>query len=417
MREHVLRRQVVEEMHLRRWPHLEPQGEVIQIVWIVSPTEREKELTLLKTGLAEGLEPPAPQDRHFSGELYNGVHLAWERHTEGSSVTAFFSGTDGDRDFAKVREWMERFPGQVVRATHINILPDEAAAEAMLQGMPFGKAELVSSRLAGGSRFWSDFRIHDGNYGRVVIASNGCDPVALSRSVQQLQELGNYRNMALLALPEVREQWTELDGVEERLRQFAAEVSDPDSRDDMLLEQVSGLSLELTNLSNRIGYRLDATKAYAELVGERLDDLQPEPISGYHSLRDFARRRFLPAVRTCAAYRERLDKLTARSADLTALLRARVETRIENQNAKLLESMERRAAQQLRLQQLVEGLSIVAISYYGVNLLAYVLKGAAHALPLGDVDLVIALSVPVTMVVIWLFMRLAKRKLLDDPDP
>lgn len=122
-------------------------------------------------------------------------------------------------------------------------------------------------------------------------------------------------------------------------------------------------------------------------------------------------------MRTCAAYRERLDKLIGRSADLTALLRARVETRIENQNARLLESMERRAAQQLRLQQLVEGLSIVAISYYGVGLLAYVLKGAAHAVPLGDVDLVLALSVPVTMALIWLFMRLAKRRLLNDPDP
>lgn len=59
----------------------------------------------------------------------------------------------------------------------------------------------------------------------------------------------------------------------------------------------------------------------------------------------------------------------------------------------------------------------MAISYYGVGLLAYVLKGAAHAVPLGDVDIVIALSVPVTMVVIWLFMRLAQRRLLDDPDP
>ena len=52
--------------------------------------------------------------------------------------------------------------------------------------------------------------------------------------------------------------------------------------------------------------------------------------------------------------KERLDKLTGRAADLTALLRARIETRIENQNAQLLESMERRAEAQLRLQQLVD---------------------------------------------------------------
>lgn len=294
MREHVLRRQVVEEMHLRRWPQLPAQGEVVQIAWIVGQDEREKELRLLRTGLSEGTAPPVLQDRHYSGRLYNGTPFAWERHTEGSSVTVFFTGEHSDKEFAKVREWMERFPGQVVRATHIDIVPDEQAAEPALAAIAFRRGEMVSSRLTGGVRFWSDFRIHEGNYGRVVIAANGSDPAALSRTVQQLQELGNYRNMALLALPEVREKWTELDGVEERLRQFAAEVSDPDSRDDMLLEQVSGLSLELTNLSNRIGYRLDATKAYAELVGERLDDLQPEPLEGYHSLRDFARRGFCP---------------------------------------------------------------------------------------------------------------------------
>jgi hypothetical protein len=40
---------------------------------------------------------------------------------------------------------------------------------------------------------------------------------------------------------------------------------------------------------------------------------------------------------------------------------------------RLLRSMERSSSLQLRLQQLVEGLSVVALSYYGISLIGYML--------------------------------------------
>ena len=45
----------------------------------------------------------------------------------------------------------------------------------------------------------------------------------------------------------------------------------------------------------------------------------------------------------------------------------------------VLESMSRRAAAQLRLQQTVEGLSLAAITYYIVGLVGYAAKGAKAA--------------------------------------
>jgi uncharacterized membrane-anchored protein len=54
------------------------------------------------------------------------------------------------------------------------------------------------------------------------------------------------------------------------------------------------------------------------------------------------------------------------------------------QNQALLESMDRRADLQLRLQKTVEGLSVVAISYYAVNLVVYLVGPLAE--PLGDVE-------------------------------
>lgn len=416
MREHPFRRQVIEEMHLRRWPPLTAPGFMIQVMRIVSAEEREGERAQIQAALDDAADTISPGARHLMGKFAPGVSFTYERHTEGSSMAIFISPEVADEDRDAARSWVESLPGLVVRATEISIVANEAAAQEVIPQLGLRRIDTASCRTDDGICFWSDYLLHENGFGRLIVAACGADPVTLSRRVKQVQELGNYRNMALLGLPAVREQWPELDEIERKLSAFAQSVSDPNTRDDALLEDVSNLSLELATLNNAIGYRLDATKAYATLVTERLEDLGTSPVPNFQSLTDFVRRRFLPAERTCAAHYARLQRLTNRAADVTALLRARVETRIKNQNALLLESMERRATMQLRLQQLVEGLSIVAISYYAIGLLAYVFKGMAHVVPFGDLELVMGLSVPPVMLVIWRVMRIAKRRVIGEID-
>ena len=62
-------------------------------------------------------------------------------------------------------------------------------------------------------------------------------------------------------------------------------------------------------------------------------------------------------------------------ARATQLLSTRVDVTRERQNQAVLESMNRRAKMQLRLQQTVEGLSVVAITYYLSSLVGYLAKG------------------------------------------
>ncbi len=71
--------------------------------------------------------------------------------------------------------------------------------------------------------------------------------------------------------------------------------------------------------------------------------------------------------------------------------------------------MERRARLQLRLQQTVEGLSVVAISYYLVGLVAYLAKAAkSRGLPV-DPDLVAGLAVPAVLLIVWLGVKRIRR--------
>ncbi len=98
---------------------------------------------------------------------------------------------------------------------------------------------------------------------------------------------------------------------------------------------------------------------------------------------------------TSAAARQ--VSLSERVARATQLLSTRVDVTRERQNQAVLESMNRRAAAQLRLQQTVEGLSVAAITYYVVGLIGYGAKGLkALGVPL-EPEVVTAISIPIVL--------------------
>jgi uncharacterized membrane-anchored protein len=422
MREHALRRQVVGEMHLRRWPPLRAPMNMVQLLRLVDEPDREAERLALMCLPGGGEAQVSAGGGHVAGSLPGGCHFSWERHSEASSLTLFLGNPDGqlfldpdaDAAVAQVLAWAEALPGAVIRATRIHIAETEAEIEAtILPQIGFHPSELVSCRIGAGARLWSDFRIGAQGYGSVFLAANGQTQGDLSRLVQRLQELGNYRNLALLGLPLAQSNWPRLNLAVRRLQGLGEDVLRDDERDDDLLQRISGLSTELMAIATTSNFRMSATAAYARLVDERLHDLAVAPIAGFPSLVDFTQRRFLPAVRTCAYFTEREAQLSLRCAQFTSLLRARIETRIESQNARLLASMEQSAARQLRLQQLVEGLSVVAVSYYVIGLAAYLLKGAEVIWPgLPAPVLIGALTLPVVLL-IWAAMKRIKARLLE----
>ncbi len=73
--------------------------------------------------------------------------------------------------------------------------------------------------------------------------------------------------------------------------------------------------------------------------------------------------------------------------------------------------MDRRAQLQLRLQQTVEGLSVVAISYYLVGLAGYRFKALKEAGVLVDVDIATGVSVPIVLALVWLALRRLRKRL------
>lgn len=412
--EHEQRREVVAEMHLRRWPKVVAPCRIVQFVRVVDPGDRERELGAVRHALGT---PGADNPRHLAGMIGQGVSFTWERHSEASTLTLFVAADASAEAETAATGWALGLPGKVLRATRLIVLASEAEAEAALADCGFAEGELVTCRLcpdgeAGSARIWSDFRLRADGFGLIVVAAGAMPAPTLSRTLQRLQELGNYRNLALLGLPIAREGWSELDRIERALDAINLALTRPEMTDDALMKQVFDLWGTLIAQVSTSTYRMDATQAYAAIVEERLAELDIRACPGHLSLADFTQRRFLPAVRTCAAYARRAEALVQRTGQVVALLRTRIETRIENQNGRLLASMESSASRQLRLQQLVEGLSVVAVSYYALGIVGKVLEGIGEVLPGVHVHLWTGLAAPVVVLGVWSAIRWQKRRIL-----
>ena len=122
------------------------------------------------------------------------------------------------------------------------------------------------------------------------------------------------------------------------------------------------------------------------------------------------RRRWDPAMRTVRAAEARLALLSERAMRAGRLLSTQVEVARSAQNQAILKSMDRRADLQLRLQHTVEGLSVVAISYYAVGLAVNMLAPLAEPLGLGRGGVAAGLT-PLVVLAVWLALRRVRARL------
>jgi uncharacterized membrane-anchored protein len=419
LKNHPLRARVVSEMHMRRMPALSAPCQMVQVIRIIDAQDHGRERT--HAAAMPGVTRPEAQlaARHISGTAPGGIEYMWERHSEATTSTVIFPRKRAADLFAELQDdsaamgWLTEAPGGVLRAVRVGIVEGEADAETIAREVGFSETDLVSCRI-GKVRIWSDFLLHGDGFGRLLVAANGLSPLDLGRLVQRVQELGNYRNMALLGLPMAQEKGREVGDAEAAIVEIAARMAHGEG-DRALLDELSALASRVTSLTAATAYRMSATAAYTSIATDRLAQLPCTAIEGYITLEEFTERRLLPAARTCASFVGRLESLSVRIERATSLLRTRVEMSVEEQNVALLRSMNRTSVRQVRLQKLVEGLSVMAVSYYAVGLLGYLFKGVAPMLG-STMELLAALAVLPVFVLVWMYMRAKVRSIDEGPD-
>ncbi len=366
-----------------------------------------------------GVSGPHGDAKYFFHD-FGSFRVQWESHTEFCTYTfaehhgaelALESAFDDVPLRHVPQEWLQELNGKVMVATHLWLQKSDDSLEAMRQA--FGSNLLVGSDSQGFARVWTDFAIAPDGFGRVVVQDMGMQFQQAGRLVQRVLEVETYRMMALLGLPHAHQAAPVLNAIEAELARLSAGMTDSteevaaaaSSDERALLQKITALAARMEKLALENSYRFAASKAYYQLVRARIDELREVRIPGVPTIGEFMDRRLAPAMNTCESMVRRQEAMAERIGRTNDLLRTRVGIVQEQQNRRILESLNKRAAQQLRLQQAVEGLSVVAISYYSIGLFSYAAKAMKLAgLPVNP-EIATGAMVPVMIGMVWLGLR------------
>jgi len=420
--EHPLRYRLFNESHARPYAELSAPLQVSYLVLLTGELSPKNECEHLRA-LAEryAVAPPIDGTTHYDAD-FGRFSMRWEKHTEFSSYS-FYANKQCSAPFScKVidevpDEWLQNIQGELLVAQHIEILSfhDAKLSQQDISNL-FQEDSLVGSLVGGKeAEAWTDFRLQKDGFSRVLVLNKSLTPQTTSRLVQHLLELEAYRMLALLGLPLVNEYGTTITDMGQQLTDLTQRISSTHSLDEerLLLDQLTTLEANIEKIIAATSYRFSATKAYEAIVTDRLTRIHENRIDGRQMLSGYLERRFQPAMNACESLATRLETLSRHMARATQILMARVSLALESQNRDLLNSMDRRAKLQLRLQETVEGLSIAAISYYVVGLISYLAKAAKASGIAINTDLVIGCSIPIVITVVWFGSRKVKKKLLN----
>ena len=304
-----------------------------------------------------------------------------------------------------------RAPGQRLTSALVRI--DAAGEDGDVAGalgqwfVP--ESTVVSQVLDGTAIVASDYRIDPAGHMRLAVFTRPeAGPRRVGRTVQRLLEIETYKTMSLLGFTRARSLSGRIGELDTRLTEVMVEMTEDAKPADQILPELLAISSELETMAARASFRFGATGAYRAIVGERITALREERFQGRPTFAEFMVRRFDPAMRTVSSTEARLQRLADRAIRAGDLLRTRVDVERSAQNQALLESMDRRADMALRLQHTVEGLSVVAISYYAVSLASYLAYPLADALGLSKGELTAIITLPVVLAVFLAIRRIRK---------
>lgn len=366
---------------------------------------------------------PAPGATHCSQDL-GPFRLRWEQHTEFCTYTFIQAGPfDEPFDDPVINlvptEWLRTLPGETLAAVHFALeARDARERDSNALSHLFGGNPVIGCYASGGAaRVWSDLRMHEDRFSRVLVRDTSMSQNQAGRLVQRVLEVNAYRLLALLALPLARDMSPRIREADAALAKITMTLAEGDPGGEReLMEKLSKLASELEKIGGLTSYRFSAAEAYRDIVRRRLGELRQDRIEGLQTFSEFLDRRLAPAMNLVRSTGERIESLSGRMARVGSLIRARVEVQIEEQNRDLLASMDKRARTQFRLQRIVEGLSVVAITYYLASMTKYILESLKAADVPVNSAIGAGISVPVFGVLVWFGLRLAQRALAHDDD-
>ncbi len=393
-----------QELHARPLPDVRVGSTVFHLAMFRgdAPIEKERShVNVLVQSLSASIESAGDSHQQVS---IGGSCLRVEFHTEFTEYT-FIGNSLADFDSSPAiemipDEWVAQIPGETVNRLQICVenvaeYGDESDIEKL-----FNSDSMIASNISDSQmRVWSDYLLSPQGNTRFLVQSKTDDTDRIGRAIQRLIDIENYRMLAFIGLQKARKIAGPMTRIEAELEDVMKSFKAIDSISDekMLLSKLIDLSADVELLKAESMNRFRATDAYAEIMLDRINELREGKLEGIFSVSSFLLRRSDPAFRTCRASKDRVLDVSLRVSRAAELLRTRIDAQIEEQNQQILQSVDRRASLQNRLQLTIEWFSIAATSVYVLQLARFILQPITSP---ATTEVTLALLVPMVLVAV-----------------
>lgn len=412
--EHANRWLIHAETHARPVPAIAGPATIRRVAFM--STDRGKDLIRLQRQMAElgglgDVDPGAVRQLEFES---GGRSVLWEMHNEFATLT--WKSPLEDAETWPKGIGLEFHSGvALVSATRVDVLDDDLIDEKRLAAM--AENSLCHSTIyLGQARIATDFVADADGYVSFVVGARSCGDQRRGVIVRRLLEIETYRCFALLGLPVARQVGGRVQGYEQGLAAIMADIgegSTPEAHQTSL-QALHTLSVDVGRTVEETSFRFAATQAYGQIIAERLGRLGEAPIGESTTIQRYLDNRVQPALATCRAMEKRLTDLGTKVQRSIELLDATITVSIQTQNQEVLDTILRTAQSQYRLQETVEGLSIIAISYYALGILGYVAEGVHEFLPV-DKPVMLTILAPIVILVVYFGIRRLRRAIHNGP--
>lgn len=443
--DHPLRTVLHEEVHARPPVALWPRDRILNQAFLLKGNDRQQQLDWINAISEQTKQPIDPNH----GQTFRIIELRpapqriiikWELHGEFSSISTIVQQKDLIIEApVKTRPAIENEVNDLLgklgikpmheagglRISAIDVAFENRAlfmsadeVAHLFSGNTLIGSTILSSKKA---QLWTDLQVNEDGYISFLVPHAGMGSRQAGRVARRITEVEIYRMASMLAFPVAKSLSGPLRNAEAELSELSKQISMAQNQESVathqdgeFLEIISTLASKIEEWISEHGLRFTAAEAYSQLAAKNLEELVEAPLPGVQTLSEFMERRFAPAMSTCSWTQRRLRELSDRISRTTQILRTRIEFVNERQTQELLESMDRRAKIQLRLQATVEGVSVLVLTYYAVSLIIYMAKGVKELGLMVPAELIGGASAPIIAYGIYALNKLRKKKFNPD---
>ena len=370
----------------------------------------------------------------------NGDRLVavWEAHTEYYSYQVWHISQDANRPltFGPLTYPNYAFPvsplGVRVNALDILILPQALPSQEFLGKSLLGP-HVYGSRIFGQDIVAATSFTPDGeNRERYLVCSPNAEVLQyhVTKIVDTVVAVENYYHLVMLPFQAFSRAVDQIHDYEQRHLYQRAVLLDQlgDSNPQTLQKWLTVLTqdlLQVSRLAESMRYRLSASVPYDSIVRGNLAAMQER---AYPPLRPISEYIYWKITGVTDGYQQLLRRIDAMEKDFeatVAVLRTQIELRLQeqnlalqDQNMKLLASVDSTTRGQAILQRTVESLSVIVITYYLTGLGQYLFKALYEAGWLKSATFATALFIPIAFGLSFGLMTIGRRiirKRMADP--